>query len=203
MKKSQLWIDDPVAILFGGPDVFKIWPFENESYIDRVNAFTRFVLYYGVLLSAMRNQREPLLVALACVVGVLFLVKLRTQNNTPVVTTPNIRVRHQKPPAGCPSVTTNNPLANPVFGETTVVDTCSLNHDLPLVAQQVQRSFENGLPMNNWDVYGKNNSQRQYFTMAPNDQTAFANWLYSPDVFTCDKSQRACGSVLNSSMFSN
>jgi hypothetical protein len=199
MKKSQLWIDDPVAVLFG-PDLLKIWPFETESYVDKVNAFTRFVLYYGALLSAMRNQREPLLVALACIVGVVFLVKLRTPKN------PNAPTRNNPPPPVadyCPAVTTNNPLANPVFGESTVVDTCNLNHDDPPTAREVQRSFENGLPMNEWDVYGKNNSQRQYFTMAPNDQTAFANWLYSPDVFTCNKSQRACGSVLNSSMFAN
>lgn len=198
MKKSALWIDDPVAILFG-PDLLKIWPFENDDYIDKVNAFTRFVLYYGALLSAMRNQREPLLVALACIVGVVFLVKLRTQTK--------LQAARLKPQItktfDCPEVTSNNPLANPVFGETTVVDTCNLNHDDPRTAREVQRSFENGLPMNEWDVYGKNNSQRQYFTMAPNDQTAFANWLYSPDVFTCNKSQRACGSVLNSSMFAN
>ena len=199
MQKSQLWIDDPVPILFG-PDVFKIWPFDNESYVDKVNAFTRFVLYYGVLLSVMRNQREPLLVALASIVGVLFLVKLRTSR----FGGPSIELPEKSPKiVDCPSVTPSNPLANPVFGESTVVDTCNLNHDDPPTAREVQRSFENGLPMNEWDVYGKNNSQRQYFTMAPNDQTAFANWLYSPDVFTCNKSQRACGSVLNSSMFAN
>lgn len=199
MKTSQLWIDDPIAILFG-PDILKIWPFENEGYVDKVNAFTRFVLYYGVLLSVLRNQREPLLVALACIVGVLFLVKLRTRPpNMVLVNRPGA---YNKKNFECPNVTTNNPLANPVFGESTVVSTCNMNHDNPLVAHKVKRSFENGLPMNEWDVYGKNNSQRQYFTMAPNDQTAFANWLYNPDVFNCTKSQRACGSVLNSSMFS-
>jgi hypothetical protein len=148
----------------------------------------------------MRNQREPLLVALASIVGVSFLVKLKSsrlgQFKVPVI-------KPTTKPVECPSVTPSNPLANPVFGENTVVDTCNVNHDHPQVARKVQESFENGLPMNEWDVYGKNNSQRQYFTMAPNDQHAFAKWLYNPDVFTCNKSQRACGSVLNSSMFLN
>lgn len=196
MKKSQLWIDDPVPILFG-PDIFKIWPFENEHYVDKVNAFTRFVLYYGIILSVLRNKREPLLVALASIVGVLFLVKLKTPNLKPYPLSKQTQPINTKR-VDCPSVTSDNPLANPVFGKTTIVDNCYLNHDDPNVAKKVQQSFENGLPMNEWDVYGKNNSQRQFYTMTPNDQTGFANWLYSPNIlFTCDKSQRACGSVLN------
>ena len=50
-------------------------------------------------------------------------------------------------------------------------------------AKSIQESFNHNLFRNIDDVYGKNNSQRQFFTnpvtTIPNEQTKFANWLYN------------------------
>jgi hypothetical protein len=56
------------------------------------------------------------------------------------------------------------------------------NIDSPEKARDIERYFNDGLYMSASDIFGKNNSQREFYVMPvttyPNDQDAFAKWLY-------------------------
>ena len=51
------------------------------------------------------------------------------------------------------------------------------------IKEQIENKFEINLYKDVGDIFGKENSQRQYYTnpvtTIPNDQQKFANWLYN------------------------
>jgi len=91
----------------------------------------------------------------------------------------------------CNLPTKDNPFMNPSF-----VDVAS-NRELPKACssydnkglqRKIEDNFNKGLYRNYTDIFGKENSQRQFFTVPGRegipDQGAFAHWLYrTPD--TC------------------
>jgi hypothetical protein len=64
----------------------------------------------------------------------------------------------------------------------------------PIKQMEVETAFDYGTYRDVDDVFNRNNSQRQFFTMPtttfPGDQTAFANWLYKVPV-TCKEGNGA------------
>lgn len=174
--KSSLWIHDLSQL---GPER-PLWPFERTP-----NAFARSVIYYGILLSVLKKTASPLVWA----IGVALLGTLMSPTarpNTPVVS-------EAPPPQQCPRITTNNSMGNPTIGIDDLTRKCPVNHDDPRIAARVNMAFHDNLPLSHWDVYRKNNSQRQFYTIPANDQTGFAQWLYNPDqVMRCEKTTKAC-----------
>lgn len=78
----------------------------------------------------------------------------------------------------------NNPFMNPNF-----VDTNNPNNDFkachidnPRVKEEIDKYFKDPLYRDVKDIYERNFSQRQFYTMPsttiPNEQGIFANWLY-------------------------
>lgn len=167
MSNNTLWIDDPMNVLFDLNKIHLIIPDRSDSMNEQVNSFTRFVLLYGSLLSMYKKSWDPLVLTAVMSVVVLVLVafmKNRFNNKRP---TGQQRVEQPQ------KVTAENPFGNPAVGST---DKPVLNTQ-PVVSDAL---FVQNLPQDDWDIYGKNNSQRQFFTLPPNDQTSFAKWLYNP-----------------------
>ena len=54
------------------------------------------------------------------------------------------------------------------------------------------------------DIFGKNNSQRQFYTMPvttiPNNQTQFANWLYKTEPTCKENNGESCLRNLNENL---
>lgn len=186
----MLWIHD-VSLLYKET---QIWPFYVHTPHEKVNAFSRFVIYYGVLLALLKKDTQPVMIAL----GVALLATLFYAQTVPQSHKDNHKDNHKDATvktevqnnltAKCPTVTTNNYMGNPILGVHNNVDAgCEVS------AERINEVFLHNLPHDHWDIYGKNNSQRQFYTVPVNDQSAFAKLLYDPDiVMKCDKSQKAC-----------
>jgi len=69
------------------------------------------------------------------------------------------------------------------------------NADDDEIKDEISINFNKDLYMNIDDVWEKKNSQRQFYTIpstsVPNNQTAFANWLYNSPK-TCKEDQEGC-----------
>lgn len=82
----------------------------------------------------------------------------------------------------CKRPTANNPFMNDTFDDLQSEDApkaCNINDDD--VRDNMKKSFNDGLFRDVGDLFERENSQRQFYTvpqMHPQDQTAFANWLY-------------------------
>lgn len=189
---NKLWIDDPINILFGKKNFLLILPDRKDPLFNQVNSFTRFLIVYGSALSVYHKSWTPvawsLLLALVVTVVVSHMVKRRTTTRVSVyhadATEPEVS-------AACATVTSNNPFANPVIGD---------NTSRPCQQTDTRMSdklFVKDLPLNEWDIYGKENSQRQFYSIVDNDQTAFAKRLYSTDTTCREFPTRCMGSYGN------
>lgn len=164
MSKNMLWIDDPLNVLF---DLKRIVPDRSDSFNEQINAFTRFILLYGGILSVYKKSLDPLVFAMLMSIGVLVLVwvmKHYNKKNTEQPYPVESDITREK--------TLDNPFANPIIG--------SVNTNTNKTNKDADELFVQNLPLDEWDIYGKNNSQRQFFSVPVNDQTSFAKWLYDP-----------------------
>ena len=174
MTKNTLWIDDPLNILFDLNKIHLIIPDRSDSVNEQVNSFTRFIMLYGALLSVYKKSWDPLVLTVVMSVVVLMLMMFNKKQ---------VPQQQQQQQQQAPNeelvptrVTSENPFGNPEVGST---DMSSVQQN-PNNSKVSDALFVENLPMDDWDIYGKNNSQRQFFTLPPNDQTSFAEWLYNP-----------------------
>ena len=101
------------------------------------------------------------------------------------------RVPHQpasakkRDPHDCQAPSQHNPFMNVLISDYKYrpqrPPACSRKNDAN-IKKNIDHDFRKNLYQNLDDAWGRNNSQRQYFTMPsttiPNDQRAFAEWLY-------------------------
>ena len=95
----------------------------------------------------------------------------------------------------CRVPTKDNPFMNPTSNDFEIEDppeACNVDDDD--IKEKMTECFNDGLFMDVGDLFERENSQRQFFTvpqMNPPDQTAFANWLYKTDDI-CKVDQTKC-----------
>ena len=103
---------------------------------------------------------------------------------------------------GCQLPTKDNPFMNTPFfdvaADKDLSKSCT-SYDNKGIQRKIEKEFDKGLYKNYTDIFGKENSQRQFFSVPGRDgvpdQSAFAHWLYrTPD--TCKEGNGlACLSV--------
>ena len=86
----------------------------------------------------------------------------------------------------CVTPTVNNPFMNVSISDYKNMPNRNVCDDLlddPYIKHDIESKFNHGLYQDVGDVWGKNNSQRQFYTMPntsiPNKQKEFAQWLYN------------------------
>lgn len=98
--------------------------------------------------------------------------------------------------ATCKRPTRDNPFMNPELSDYNNHDPpAACNADDDEIKDEITKNFNKDMYMNLDDVWEKKNSQRQFYTLpatgVPNDQAAFANWLYNSPK-TCKEDQEGC-----------
>jgi len=97
--------------------------------------------------------------------------------------------------ATCRIPTKDNPFMNPIITDFEMEmppEACNADDDL--IKEKIGDAFNDDLFMDVTDLFERQNSQRQYYTlphMNPPDQTAFANWLYGTGNI-CKNDQSKC-----------
>ena len=77
----------------------------------------------------------------------------------------------------------SNPFMNPtIYGENNSQKPC-LSYNNKGIQKDIEEKFNRNLYRDVNDIFGKNNSQRQFYTVPgktnPNDLESYKNWLYS------------------------
>lgn len=175
----MIWTHD-VSVLF--ENKLEFWPRIHQDPVSRTNAAMRFILYFSILVSLYRKTILPILVV---ILGML-VIYIHTQPSEEEKT---FQVYNLD---ACSVPTESNPFVNRLLGDS--VDKKPVC-DYDTISYDMDNQFVKNLPRNVWDIYNKNNSQRQFYTVPnnnlPNDQTKFANWLYGTDK-TCKTHPEAC-----------
>ena len=149
--KDAFWTDD-VSVLFKKEKILHIYPNSRTSMNEQYNAFTRFVLLYGLLVSLYKNKSDYFLWAIVMCFAVSVYVN-RFKQGSPKNQEIHIDVASFNTRPECRRRTVDNPYGNLIFtNEDNHLDVCDDEYmDVP------------DIPLDEWDVFGKNTPQRHFY----------------------------------------
>jgi Family of unknown function (DUF5762) len=152
-------------------------PTRDMSLNEKLNAIVRFSIYLSVLLFVYFSTARAFYVPLFVSLFTYYLWR-----NSPAME----RKGQQGggAPTECQQPTLENPFMNVLITDYTEnpnrPPACDI--DLPEVSKDMEAGFNNGLYKDVDDIWGRNNSQRQFYTTAsttiPNDRDSFMKWCY-------------------------
>lgn len=204
---NDLFWSDNINILFNKRRLIEFFPTKDMSQEEKLNAISRLSIYMGILLFLYKGKFWAFYIPLVVLTFCLFLYKTSQKskleseaiskdvyntNSTDPLNDSEVypkKLSVNEPESvynkNCVKPTKDNPFMN--FTVNQYLDNperppaCDGLND-NVVANDMERNFNYNLYKDVGDVFGKNNSQRQFYTTpyttASNDQGAFANWLY-------------------------
>lgn len=202
---SRIWFDDPIGFIFCSRDeLANFIPDQNVPIESQLNAVMRFALYLALIVMLLRRKLLPPL-AIVATAG-LVTYAIYTSSST---ARDSIRERmhtvavEEDPVTGrlCSSPTLNNPYMNVLLPDLTSFPDRPAACDI--TQESVQRRADDlqahNLYVDSDDIYGRRSCSRRSFytnpvTTIPNDQTAFAQWLYGKGPTCRDGFGEACAS---------
>ncbi len=181
-KEDPFWFDS-LEILYRKDKLIEFVPTPKMSMVERLNALVRFCFYLSVLLFMYRDNVQYFYIFIFALI-LTYVIRMYLDDSDQE----GFEAKKRK----CNRPTVHNPFMNPNlitdFGKDfegcNVYDTSNLKEN-EKVKEEIEKNFSYNLYQDIDDVYNTNNSQRQFFTVPgrsiPNDQTAFAKWLYTDD----------------------
>lgn len=172
---SESWVEKP-SILITENKLKEFIPKGDMSYPEKLNALTRLILYVSIIIFLITREPLVLLVPICCMMVIYFLVKWGIKMDK--------LKEHFYPEKdfnnNCETPTVHNPFMNILPTDNRNRDpACNDNKEL---RHEINNAFEHNLYKNIGDVFGKENSQRQFYTMPsttiPNKREELAEWLY-------------------------
>lgn len=202
IDQDPFWLENP-RILLRRDKLTEFYPEHSLSINEQLNAITRFIIYFGLILFILSGQLSSLFLILIGILMVIFISQhgkhflsksretfisnYRNDNQLPcdypIDITSNGKV--YQPP------TPNNPLMNVLMSDymSNPNRPPAGNLDDPQIRQQVDNLLQNNLPVDGDDVWNKRNGQREFMTQPntqiPNDQGGFARWCFNTSNHSC------------------
>ena len=188
--------------------LFEIFPIKEFDTVRKLNAIMRFCIYYTIIVYLYNKNTNILAVPLIVGLVSYFIFKNNRSIQKESVTNKlkndisPIDLSDQSHNIGCQLPTKDNPFMNtPYFDIATdkeLPSSCT-SYDNKGVQRKIEKEFDKGLYKNYTDIFGKENSQRQFFSVPGRDgvpdQAAFANWLYKTTATCKEGNGLACLAV--------
>lgn len=182
---DPFWFKKP-EVLFSKQNNLQFWPSKYQTYEERINAITRFILYSGVIMSFYKRDTNPLVLASLLVV---VLVIVSNSKNKIIK-----NILKNSTNGNCQKPTSQNPLGNQIpYDDPFRKPAC--NSDI--VENNITKSLFAEFPTRGLGDKNKEFIERQFFSMPNtdivNDQKGFASWLYgAPNRKMCKDDPSAC-----------
>jgi hypothetical protein len=209
MSDTSFWLKD-LTVLYRNENYLDFFPVKGMNKIEILNALTRLCIYCFVLLLILKYEYQYVSIPLIGIVFIVFIYVLHSKESFKEFDKDEIKEEkinepeeiksyddHKKFVEGiCRKPTKNNPFMNVLvsdYGNTN--DPVSCNPELTGIKEKIESSFQDNLYRSVDDVWNRENSQRQFYTMpvdtVPNKQTEFAKWLYNTP-YSCKSDQMYC-----------
>lgn len=202
----EFWKERP-DILWQGDQLTHFFPTKDQSLEDKLNSITRLGIYISIVLCVYHKSSKYGWIGIATLLFTYFIYTFRPTKPVDVAATAQAdttvsKIEGLDATEACTPPTLDNPYMNVTMKDYMniqdgkIVDrppACDISD--PKVKEAADNFFNNDLYKDVNDLFGKMNSQRQFFTMPyttiPNKQDEFARWLYgSPP--TCKENQDHC-----------
>jgi hypothetical protein len=194
---NNFWLND-LSIIFDRNHFLEVIPFTNMKFNDKLNAIFRVSIYYFIIMTLIKKNLNNIFVPV--VVGIVTVILYKnyrrihriseSNDNSPNnslnndLSYSNISSNNNSGVEGCKIPTKDNPFMNPTFMDYAAGDmqqSCS-SYNNSVIRDLEKVYFNEGLYEDNFDIFGKEHSARQFYTMPVNsivnDQGAFAEWCY-------------------------
>lgn len=185
----DIWYND-LNSFFDINNLLIYFPTSDMVYIEKLNTILRLSMYISILLFAVLNDRRAffLVMIVAIITYILYSVE-NNQEEYREIDYDRVINKEQYTEEKCTKPTMENPFMNVMMNEYQENPKRGKACDVDQVKEYVDNYFENTLYRSVDDIYNKDSSTRQYYTMPntniPNDQEGFANWLYKIPEKTC------------------
>lgn len=185
---TPLWTEDP-SILYEKKYLFEIVPMKNFDMNRKLNSLFRLSIFYAIIVYFMNKNNKTLLIPVGVGVFTVIISKNLKTNiiNEKVIALQNGDTKEsfvmEDISQGCKIPEKNNPFMNPtIYGENNSKKPC-LSYNNKGIQKDIENKFNADLYKDVNDIFGKNNSQRQFYTVPgktnPNDLESYKKWLYS------------------------
>lgn len=189
---DPFWFDD-IRILYDRDRLIEFFPLKSQTFNEKLNAIVRSAIYISILIYIINKDSSYFVYAGIIILFTVFLKKSYYDSEL-LENTDEGKVECTKP-------TLNNPFMNFTMGDRLNIVDNKVQDKPPAcnpdtVKKEIEKNFENNLYRDINDVFGKINSQRQFYTMPwtstiPDPDGDFKNWLYkSPK--TCKEDSDFC-----------
>jgi hypothetical protein len=185
-QKEVIWYDEPSVLL----DDRRFFPTGDMTKVEKLNALMKYSLVLFVVLALFRQSTDTVYIPVLVAVMTWFLNEYGAKSEGLDPSGEFVRLPRN-----------DNPFMNTLLTEVGKKDLPqAAPHAHPKIKKDVEYLFNKNVYKDAEDIYNKNNSQRQFFTM-PNtnefgvkngDSVKFANWLYNKPAPTCKEDTRYC-----------
>ena len=213
-QKNIFWANNRfsnINTLFHKDNRLNIFPTNDMTLEQRLNTISRLIIYTSLILSFYQGNINFIIYGVICLVIICLWYKVSSKNEIKIPCPSSARIVKDnykgypkkliKKQVVTPS--SDNPFMNVMPDSYTKTPNCIAQVEddqisYTEVQTDVNDKFNEGLFRDVSDIYGRTNSQRQFYTMPntsiPNDQEQFADWLYKTpptckegDGLSCEK----------------
>ena len=203
-QPDAIWYKN-ISVLWKDNNLQEFFPTQNQSTAQQLNAVYRLAVYISILLTLYHGESRYLLIVVIVGISTYYIYENSTKELDPQekkwINLENFE--EEQTTVKCTKPTLDNPFMNFTMKDYMNISegkinprepACDIND--PEVKKESDDFFNNNLYRDVDDIFGKMNSQRQFFTMPwttipPDEKGDFKNWLYN-NPKTCKESQDAC-----------
>ena len=204
MINTPFWYTD-ISILYEKDSITEIFPSKRFDILRKLNAIVRLSILYTLVMYFLKREQKYLVIPLI-VMGITWLIWYRQDDiHVDAIMKDSISdkiddlVKINDLNTECRVPTKENPFMNPTlddYGNNSSPPKSCPSYNNKGVQRRVDELFNEDLYRDVKDVFNKNNSQRQFYTVpgsnVPNDQSSFANWLYGTPPTCKEGNEIAC-----------
>jgi len=199
---TKFWLED-IQILFDKDNLIYFFPSNTYSTVKNLNSIVRLTIYIAIVLALLKNNPKYFIFPIITMIVTYFvytyhpnkdeLFNNSTEKFHKIGEVEEKSIQLKEPTVDNPFMnynqitdTPDNKKSNKVYLE---------NDEQSLQTRKViNEKFNEKLYRDVSDLYGRRNSQREFYTVAYNhvpDQTSFAKWCYSTPP-TCKEKNINC-----------
>ena len=170
-EDDPFWGDQPNVLLHTGR-LIEFFPTRDQTLQERLNAISRLIVYVGVCMSVVQGKLTPLQLSGLGLAAVYLMWR-----NQSVVSVEGFD--HREATARCTAPDRENPFMNYLPGDPADKPAACKG---PYTEEMASNLLNEQLYNNVEDLFGRQASQRQFYTMPVteqiNDRDKYARWLY-------------------------